>query len=103
MALLLTNATVSVSRGGSVVATSQHIRVMIAAPKQENMSPEGVQMTTTILANPGTSWHTGDIVTVEQMDGFGDLDQTTKSDVLSASRHAGVLPVLRVFVRGILQ
>jgi hypothetical protein len=100
---LLTNATVSLTRNGLPVPTSTHVRVLIAAPRPENINPEGVQVSTTILADPGSSWRTGDIMSVEALDGFGDLDQITKSDVLSAQRHAGLLPVIRVFVRGTLQ
>lgn len=101
MALLRSNATVSSKRGAVVV--NSHVRVMIAAARPENLSPEGVQISTTILANPGTDWRTGDQVTIEALDGFTDLDQTTKRDVLSAQRQAGLLPTIKIFLRGTIQ
>ena len=99
--VLLPNATVSTRRGTTPI--NHHIRVQVQSPKPVNMTPEGVQVSTTILADPGTDWRTGDIVTIEQMDGFTDLDQTAKRDVLSASRAPGPLPVIWVFLRGTIQ
>lgn len=109
MALKKTNGTVSTTRGGT--ATNTHIRVFIMSPTPENISPEGVQISTTLLANPGTSWKTGDVVTFEVIDGHGDLDQTIRREVLSAGRDPGVTPasmpvqkaVIVIYLRGTLQ
>lgn len=98
------NATVTSRRGNVVINHS--IRVNVLPVKPENMTQDGVRVSTTIMAEPGTQWHTGDRVTFESLDGFTDLDQTTIKEVMSAGREPsaqGVGSLIRVFLRGTIQ
>ena len=94
------DATVSTKRGA--VAINQHVRIQVQSPKPENMTPEGVQISTTILAPPGTDWRTGDKVYFEVIDGFPDLDQVAVKEVLSAARDPRTQRVI-VYLRGTIQ
>ena len=95
---LLSNATVSTSRGGTTVLTN--VRVEIVPPGKERFSSFGGVVYTVVNFDPGTNVAQGDILTLVSMDGHADVDQITKYKLENVTRVAGLLAKIRADVAG---
>jgi len=106
MALLMRNSVASVARSGQPVANTQHVDIYIKPAKPVNLDMQGVQVTTDLLADPGTdvaptSWHVNDIMTLEDDSGYQVLAYTVRS--AEPPPKYGELRVWRIQVQGAIR
>lgn len=103
------NAYVTLTRGTS--AYLSNVRAFVKAPGKENISPEGVIVSTTVLLDPlptGISIKAGDSMTFLSLGGHSAVGQIPKRNILSApfapvAAEFADLAVVRVYLEGTLQ
>lgn len=106
MALLLHNSVASVARGSQPVPNTQHAPIYIKPAAPVNLDMAGVQVTTNLLADPGTvaaptSWHVNDVMTLEDDSGYQVLTYTVRS--ASPPPKDGELRVWRITIQGAIR
>ncbi len=109
--LLQSNAVVTITRNSVALSGMSSIPAMVLPPVAQNISPEGVIVSTTVLLNPlpaGITLKAGDQMIFLSLGGHGGLSQAPKRNILSAplapvAPRLTRLAVVRVYIDGIIQ